>query len=140
LKKFLVAVIAGSALLPALNLAVSTPAYAQAASASAGQSAVLSTVDAQRVAAEMGMSLDSAVSQGLMAPSAPGASTYVVTQSGASALGVSTSITAGLSTLQITAIVVAVVANVVGLGVVVFDDSPAPVADAPPTTTTTTTP
>lgn len=95
-----------------------------AQSTTTAQNAVLSTTDAQRVAAEMGMSLDSAVSNGLMAPSAPGASTYVVTQAGASKLGLSASVVAGLTPFQITAIAVAVLANVVGLGVVVFDDGP----------------
>lgn len=123
MKKLLVAVAAGILIAPALGVVTASPAVAQQGS-SIAQNAVLSTTDAQRVAAEMGVSLEGAVSSGLMAPSAPGASTYVVTQAGAAKLGLATSVVAGLTPFQITAIAAAVLANVVGLGVVIFDDGP----------------
>lgn len=144
MKKLLVAVAAGVLLIPVLGVVTASPAMAQPAqqSTATAQNAVLSTTDAQRVSAEMGVSLESAVSNGWMAPSAPGASTFVVTEAGAAQLGLSASVVAGLSPFQITAIAAAVLANVVGLGVVIFDDGPDAVQtpDTPDTPDTVATP
>lgn len=128
MKKLLVAILFGAAVVSTSTLVAPTVAHAQEAS-------VLSVADAQRVSAEMGVSLESAVAEGLIAPSAPGASTYVVTASGAQRLGFTAAgPMAGMTPFQITAVVAAGLANIVGLAIVVGDDGPSSLTPETPET------